>query len=323
MAKISKSELKRALIAAEMKRSKYPTSLRPDPAQHPKLLGSQRAAEKMFEAFFRQAGFDAKKFGVLQKQHNIELRRILDKQNADAAKRASRAKDTVHSTITNQSKTLEFLAASKPFFPFPMVTLDKPFLIWASPRSNIISDSNIEPFNSWAKIKVDSTKSSGIDKLSFYFIWDNPSDFFAVINASTFMSASGHCEVTAHGGLSGIDPTTRYSYLGVSAAFALWEWWKQPPVPTPYATQMFASLAASASFWDNSDSVSVSDGFGLDKTFFIVPPRGVVVIEVALQVSYSNGHGHIVADFESGGFKVGCPVVVVAILTSPSALASS
>jgi len=295
----------------------------PDPAQYPKLSNSQRAGEELFSEFFRKAGLDVKKLGALQEQHNTELRRILDKQKADAIKRASRAKDTVHSSISSQSQALELLAANKPFFQFPFITLDKPFLIWATPHSNIISDSTIAPFNSWAKISVDSTQSSGFDKLSFYFLWDNPSDFYAVINAATFMSASGHLEATAYGGLSGIDPTSRYSDLGVSANFALWAWWVQPPTPTPYATQIFTSISASASFWDNSESASVSDGFNLDKTLFLVPPKGVVVFEVTFAVGYSNGHGHVVADFESGDFKVGCPVVVVSLLTSPSALAAS
>jgi hypothetical protein len=320
MARISKAELKRALIAAEAERSKYPTVFQPDPAQYPKLQSTLRAGEQLFAEFFRKAGFDVEELAALQKQHSTELRRILDQEKADAIKRASRAKDTVHSSIKSQTQALQAIAASNAFFPFPSFNLEKPFLIWATPHSKIISDSTVEPFNSSAKIRIDSTASSGLDKLSFYFIWDNPSDFFTVINANTFLSATGHLHATATGGLSGIDPTSRYSYLGASANFALWSWWLQPPTSTPYVTQQFASLAVSASFWDKSVAASISDGFLLSQNLFIVPPHGVVIFEVTLAVGYSNGHGHIIADFESGDFKVVCPVVVVSVLTTPSTL---
>jgi hypothetical protein len=322
MARISKAELKRALIAAEAKRSEYSTVFQPDPAQYPKLQDTLRAGEQLFAEFFRKAGLDIEGLAALQKQHSTELSRILDQEKTEAIKRASDAKDTVHSSIKSQTAALQAIAANNSFFPFPSFNLEKPLLILATPHSNIISDSSVEPFNSWAKIKVDSTASSGLEKLSFYFLWDNPSDFFTVINASTFMSATGHLLARASGGLSGIDPTSRFSDLGVSANFALWSWWLQPPTSTPYVTQPFTSIAVSASFWDKSATASVSDGFLLSQNLFIIPPHGVVLFEVTFEVGYSNGHGHIVADFESGDFRIGCPVVVVSVLTSPSTLVS-
>jgi len=112
--------------------------------------------------------------------------------------------------------------------------------------------------------------------------------------------------------------------LSASAKFALWSLWLNPPSSTPYTTQWFTpSVAASASFWDDSESASVSDGFSLNQSLFIVAPKGFVVFEVAFEVYYSNGDGHIVADFESGDFKISCPVVVVSVLTSPSTLVAS
>jgi len=318
MAKINTAALKRGLIAAERNRLKQQTEVRLDPAEHPKLLSIRRAGEKLLEESFRQAGVDTKKLGALQKRYSAELRRVVDKQTADAIRRAPRAKGTVDASIRGQRDALKLLAADKPFFPFPLVTLDKPFLIWAAPHSNIISDSSVEPFNSWAKIRVESSQSSGFEKLSFYFLWDNPSDFYTVINASASLSAIGRLKATAFGGASSL-----YSFhdssVGCSASFALWSWWLQPPMATPYTIQPFASVLEAASFWDKSESVSVSQGANLDKTLFLVPPKGVVVLEVAFQVGYSNSHGRALADFESGGFRVACPVVVVALLTSSTA----
>jgi hypothetical protein len=319
MAKISTAELKRTLIAAEKNRLKHRAEDGLDPARYPKLASTRREGEKLLDEFFRKAGLDTRKLVALQKQYGAELQRVVDKQTAGAVRRASRAKDTVNSSIKSQRDAFKLLAADKPFFPFPSVSLDKPFLIWATPRANIISDSTIEPFNSRAKIRIESSDSSGLHKLSFYFLWDNPSDFFAVINVSTFMSATGRLKATAFGGPSGIDPTSRFSFVGCSANLALWSWWEQPPNSTPFVTQHIASVEEHASFWDKSNAVSVSDGANLNKTFFLVPPHGVVVIEVAFRVGYNNGHGRALADFETGAFRVTCPVVVVAVLTAPSA----
>jgi hypothetical protein len=320
MAKISTAALKRGLIAAEKKRLKDPVSLGPDPARYPKLLTAQRAGATLYDEFFRQAGLNTRKFGALRKQHGAELARIVEQEKAESIKRASRAKDTVHSSIKNQTQALQALVAGNGFFPFPSFSLDKPFLIWATPHSNILSDSNIEPFNSWAKIRVRKSGSDGREKVSFYFLWSNPSNFYAVISAATFMSATGHLNATSYGGLSGIDPTSRYSQLGCSANFALWSWWQQPPTATPYDNHPFASLWASSGFLDDSKNASISDAASLNKSLFLVPPGSAVVLEVMFQVGYSINHGRVDADFESGDFKIACPVVVVSVLSTPPLL---
>jgi hypothetical protein len=314
MAKISTAELKRVVIEAEKNRLQT-SNVRIDRARHPRLLSAERAGDEFLSEFFRSKGFDEKRFAALRKQHRAELDRVIEQEDADAIRRSARANRAVQAQIKSQTAALKQLRGSKPFFPFPLVTLDTPFLIWATPRSNIISDSSIEPFNSWAKVRVESSDSEGTHKLSFYYLWDNPSDFFAVINGSTFMGATGRLKASVSGGLSGIDPTSRFSFVWCSVNFALWSWWQQPPTSTPYTTHSLASVAEDASFWDKSEAVSVADGFNLDQTHFLVPPQGVVVFEVTLQISYSNGDGKALADFESGDFRVTCPVVVVALLT--------
>ena len=61
----------------------------------------------------------------------------------------------------------------------------------------------------------------------------------------------------------------------------------------------------------------ISAGVSLTKTQFAVPPGKVVVFEVALAIDYENDDGNIEADFESGAFKIACPVVVFSLLNMP------
>jgi len=99
-------------------------------------------------------------------------------------------------SAVEQSKALRDLAARSGFFPHPTFTLDTPFfLIWSIPLINI-SDSAAVPFGSFAKFKL-STSQSGTQKVGFYFYWVNPFEDSAVINAATFMSATGHLKAHA------------------------------------------------------------------------------------------------------------------------------
>jgi hypothetical protein len=315
MAKTNIAELKRAIIAAEERRGQVPTVQRPDTAGNPKLLKSRQAGAQLLQEFFSKAGLDTEKLLALQKQFGTDLRAAADKQKADAVKRAAGAKDTVHSSTRSQREALELLSNSRPFFPFPLITLEKPFLILSSPHSNLLSGSNIEPFNSWAKIRVKSSADEGSEKVSFYYMWTNDSDFYTVINATASMSATGYLEATATGGWTGIDPTSRHSSVGGSANISLWPWWQPYPTPTPEVTQYLPGVGTYADFWDETVSTTVSDGYTVTQTQFVVPPKGVVIVEAFFKIGYSNGHGHVDADFESGDFKLGCPVSVISILS--------
>jgi hypothetical protein len=316
MSRISATELKRLVAEAERTRSSTDDL---GGARDAGLIRAERAAESFMTEFLGRGGFDQKTYRTLRKQHEAALDRVMSRLDAKAVSRSTRDGRAVHGRIKSQVDALKQFTASKPFFPFPFVTLDRPFLIWATPRSNIISDSQIEAFNSWAKFRVESSDSSGTHKVSFWYLWDNPSEFYAAINATTFMGATGRLRAYVSGGASGISPTSRYSNVFCGANFAVWSWWRQPPVSTPYTTQSLASVHEYASFWDKAEAVPVAAGANLNQTMYLVPPQGTVVFEVTLQISYNNGYGRALADFESGDYRVSSPVVVISLLTGASA----
>jgi hypothetical protein len=190
--KISKAELKKAILAVEAERLKHPATFRPDRAQRATLQKSRRASEKMVSGFLREAGLDIKKFQALQEQRSVELERMVAKHKSDALRRASRQRDTLYSSIVGQSKVLRDLTSRNDFFPYLTFSLDTPFLIWAIPLGADISDSAAVPFGSWVKFKFSTSQYQGTQKVGFYFYWVNPFKDSAVINAATFMSATGH-----------------------------------------------------------------------------------------------------------------------------------
>jgi hypothetical protein len=169
------------------------------------------------------------------------------------------------------------------------------------------------PFGSFAKFKF-STSQSGIQKVGFYFYWPNPFEDYAVINAATFISATGHLKSHAPWGY-----WTNTSEVIATALFNLWFGWPTAVTSSTYASALLGrSGALSTPFiGPDTEGTSVSSGVSLNTTMFAVPPRTVVVFEVALALDYDNDSGDIEADFESGDFKIACPVVVFSLLNSP------
>jgi hypothetical protein len=318
MKKISEAELKKAILAVEARRAKHPPVFRPDHTQRAMLQKSRRESEKMVAAFLKQSGFDMKKFQALQEQRGAELDRMVAKHKADALRLASQRKDTLQSSIAGQAKALRDLAARKDFFPNPSFSLDKPFLIWSIPLQEI-SDSAAVPFGSWAKFKFSTSEHQGTQKFGFYFFWVNNFSDYAVINAATFMSATGFLHSHAPWGFwPSSSEVYAFAYLN------LWLGWPTDFTSSNHAVAFLGGTGALSSVFTGPDNegTSVSSGVSLNTTLFAVPPSGVVVFEVDLQLNYRDeGDGDITADFETGDFQIACPVVVFELLNSPSVLA--
>src|SRR6185503_14176701 len=237
MKKISTAELKKAILAVEAERAKHPAAFRPDRAQRATLQKSRQASDKMTSGFLKEAGLDLKKFQALQEQRSVELERMVAQHKTDALRLAKQRKGTLHSSIAAQSKALADLGARSDFFPYPTFTLDTPFLIWTIPLTDI-ADSAAVPFGSWAKF--DFKTSQTLDqKVGFYFYWANPYGDYAVINAATFMSASGHLRAHAPWGLG-----VNTSSVEADALFNLWFGWPTGVVSSTYDAAYLGSIGA-------------------------------------------------------------------------------
>jgi hypothetical protein len=305
MKKISKAELKKAILAVEAERSKHPVAFRPDPAQHPRLDKSRRASEEMVSGFLREAGLDMAKFQALQEQRSAQLERMVAKHKTDALRRAARQKDALQSSVLGQSEAFQSLD--------DFISLDTPFLIWTTPL--LPADSAAVPLGSWAKFRVTTSEYQGTPKVSFYFYWPSPFSDYAVINAATFMSATGHLKAHAPYGF-----WVNTNWVEAWARFGIWFGFPRDVASTSYASEPLGATGAYGGGLfqpGHTKACSISAGVGLSKTMFAVPAGSVVVFEVALQIEYENNDGDIDADFESGDFRIACPVVVFSLLNSP------
>jgi hypothetical protein len=320
MPKISKAELLRALTAAEAGRPVSPGVARVPPLTSPKLAGTRRATEAALRPVLVKAGFNDRAFKELRKQHGAELKRLAEREQSTAVRRSPKIRKTLRAGLANKIKAYGTLA-NLPASPF-LTIIDRPFLIWAKPRSNIIWDSHIGTGDSWAKIKAvgeTGDKIWGNDTLSFYFLWDNPTPYYAVIDAATFITFNGFARAYADGSFwGGIDPSySHYSYLSMWTGLTLWQWSDNPPTPSGTPIQYIASLTANAGFFEDTQTAAISGSSDHSYTHYVVNPNGVIVFEVSLAMSYSIYDGHTLSDFSDGSYEVSCPYMVVGLLSTP------
>jgi hypothetical protein len=312
--RISTDKLRKAIIAAEASRTQQMDLLRPTSELDSKLRGIRRAHAKEVSDLLVKTGLDTQKLQTLQRQLTQEQERLLTRRKAAALKLAAAKGNAFQSTFVEQSSKFRDLAALDEFSPNPSFTIDKPFLIWTSPLMDLV-DSGISAFSSFAKFQIESSAERDARKVGFYFLWVNPFDDFAVIHATTFLSATGF--VSAHA------PWAFWSdsRIDVEARLAMWAGTAPELSSTDYTSE-FLGRAGAIGTWSTgsgTDSMFVVGRSNMSKTAFVVAPRQLAIIEVALAVESENDDGNVVADFATGNFGLVCPLVVVSLVNSPGA----
>ncbi len=302
------------------------------PAARLRTPTDHRVLDGAVAAGLAKAGVDVRAWEEELAKTRIGGRERLEGLKADAVSQSGPHASQLRVGIDGRRKTLELLAgAGQPAAGQPAageyVVLESPFLIWTKPLV-AVDDSTIEPGNSRAKVLFTRSNYSGgwgtalledrgTEELSFYFLWDNPGDGWALVTIDGFLVLNGFCTVNSHGGLRGDGSAT----LGLDASLNILEWGNQPPPTTPLPQDGQSSsalkLTADSSGWfadDDTEYALVFRGFDLRYELLAVPPGDALVIDVALSISYDLMDGSAEADFTTGDFDVVCPFVNIHVL---------
>jgi hypothetical protein len=304
---------------AEARREGFPLN-RADLARDPQLRDNRRAMESLLASYAVKSGLDLDRFEQINSKNQADLRRVLEAKTAAAVKRSPSTMQALHQQAARQRKVLEYRAANAvpATSPAPVV-LETPIIITANGGLGgvMLDNTNIEPWNSWAKIRVENSgDTSASDNLNFCYMWVNPDDAFeTLINVSGFIGANGFVWCASDGAWY---PGNRQSGLSIGANLAVLVGSSSIPETGPYQPMAPYLSTNTGSLFSSpaTDSWNVDTGNLLELDGLIVSPGESVLIQVVLSVSYFTDSGYVKCDFSSGDFNVFSSFAAVTIVSS-------
>jgi hypothetical protein len=317
------STLVKQSAAASEARRKASLLNRADLAGDPQLRDNRRALEALLASYFAKSGLDLEHFEQINTKNQGDLRRIGEARETAAIKQSSSNMEALREVVAGRRKALEFLTnKATPATSFPNVVLEAPFMITGT-AGLVLASSNIENWNSTAKFRIDSVTSSasgpgtgGLPSLSFWYVWVNPNETFALITVSSALAFNGFVRIGSNGGTF---PGDRASGLEIDATLSLPG--ATSPVSQPLQSQTVVNLSTDTGGFFSVGALAVPDPNPISDAYFlqlseaIVPPGEMLFIEVALGMNYFCSDGNVLIDCSSGDYNILSSFVSVQILS--------
>ncbi len=297
--KMDEGEFKRIIMAARAARLKQVV-----PNDTP-VLAPQREAGKLLETAFSKGGLDIERYKKLMAQAQTERRQFFAEQRVKAAGDPAATRDLYRAVVAEQQKALKLLA--QPFY-YTITTLEEPFLIWELPHPDlgIWYDTHYGAYDSSVQFVVSKNEDSGSTEFVFYFLWQNDSDGYQVVNAETALHFQGYCEVTAESGFFSGDHTT--ASISASLNVIRWTGWTDPatgqsldftayPQAGGYLPVVSLDAQGGDIFGDNGDDQKIftgtqpTDWFYPKVNLIAIPGGATTMFEVTVSVSYDLHSG--------------------------------
>jgi hypothetical protein len=269
---------------------------------------------KELRPLFTSGGLDLAKLDKALQGNQADLRKSLAQNRAATAKQYAQAQKLRMAGLANTHAALEHLAGTAYLTtPIPLAT---PFYIGARP-AGFLSDSTIAPFNNVAKpsLQISQDTDGSSARISFYFAWQNPIDFLAVINCSADLIANGHVKNTASDGIfTGGSATVKLRAelnVFVGTVEISWQPGQKADIDTIHAEG--SGIFDVGAIGDSDVSATTH----LNATTIEVQGDQMAVFEVAFVADYSIDDGSIDIDFATGARSVVCPALNIELLTPP------
>jgi hypothetical protein len=306
---LDKAQAKAAIDA--IKDRKHPMLTAPGVQARGKL---RKKLGRELRPLFAGAGLDLRKLDKALQVNHAELKKSLAQEQAANAKQVAEAHKLRLAGLANTRAALEQLAGTAYLTtPIPLPT---PFFIGARP-AGFLEDSSTAPFNNVAKPSLQASQNTDgrSAKISFYFSWQNPIDFLAVLNCSADVIANGHVRNLADDGIfSGGSATVKLrTELNVFVG----------PLTISFQQGQRANIATITAEGGGLFDVGavgdrdVSTSAHLTATNIQVDGSRTVFFEVAFVADYAIDDGSIDIDFASGDRGVICPALNIELLTPP------
>lgn len=266
-----------------------------------------RPPQELVQMLSAKMGFDAPEARRFAARYQADRRKLLAQDRQRAISESATIKKELDREVAARRKMIknfsELLPASK------FIIIDHPFRIWETPNVEVDEILRV-PYGSFAKIKH-TAKAYDTAWLTFYYLWQNPTDAYMVINADSFMVLNGYAEAHDTTGLWLVehDPTS----LDLSVKFQLFKWstgdTHQLPGPPD---ESVAHLSAYGEGWINADadysvSQTIYRGYNMLAETVLVEPSEAIIFELTLAIADNVDDGYTSLDFSSGSFQVTNP----------------
>jgi hypothetical protein len=280
---------------------------------------------KLLESDLAKAGFQP---DALIRQSEVEARQRTANLIAEAESHSAAVLKDLRGTVTNFMNRVEHLKAlAVPDAPAQYFLLDTASEISTHEIAPPIHQhAGPSPECNWAKFAFNAshgddgpTFGSTLDfaGVSFGFLWQNPSDNYAVVNVDGYIVMNGFATVGTDGGYVTLFD---YSRLTVDASLDIEELWNEPftsPIRQPAQSQTALNLEVSDSGIVSPggfDGQNLYRGFDLQYSQFVMPPKGLAMFFVSCGIAtqISNGEAH--AYFDSPSQQVLSPGVLITVL---------
>jgi len=306
--------LARVLSDARDARRKEAMLSRAGPLNRPQVQAAQRALQNLLASYLTRTGFEVEKYDAICEQLQAEQRVFLEEQKAEAVKDSARVNESLRRSVDRIYQAFNQLLEP------PKELLDTPILIWQTQGIHF-PDTQVEPGSSRAKFVLNpGSDSVGDEELSFYFLWQNPSDRFVVVNVDSSLVLNGVCMARTGGGLFLLGIPFEVSFLRLGANLFLYE----PPFTAPLEPaaadkRLVENFIAVTRGWPVAiggiDSNHVRTIAQLHVGPFPVAPHAFTMFEVTVSMEFVTSDGEVTVDFDKGDFQVMCPGVVITILS--------
>jgi hypothetical protein len=306
---LDKARAKAAIDA--IKDRKHPVLLEPGVQARGKL---RKKLGKELRPLFAGAGFDLGELDKALKVNHAELKKSLAQDQAATAKEYAQAHKMRLAGLANTRAALEQIAGVPHLTTsIPVAT---PFFIGARP-AGFLEDSSVAPFNNVAKPALHATQNTGgrSAKISYYFAWQNPIDFLAVLNCSADVIANGHVRNTAEDGIffGGSATVKLRAELNIFIGTLTISFQHGQKANIDTITAEGGGIFDVGGVGDRDVSASTH----LSASNIQVDGNRIVVFEVAFIADYSIDDGSIDIDFASGNRSVVVPSLNIELLTPP------
>lgn len=181
---MARTQLDVSAIVASIKDGSAPTGLRPTPAVQHGRIGRQPSPKEVADVL----GVDQQRLEALMASRPAPVRRPIPVANP--AVLASYKESLVWRRAANAIRAL-------PLAPPTTVTLDTPIVIWQTEphvQSDVFIDAQYTPGDAALLFRVEDVEpDANYRSFVFFYFWENPSEYYAVVNVSTSLVFTGFC----------------------------------------------------------------------------------------------------------------------------------